>query len=248
MRPRTPVLALDYALALVGAAGVALSPIPRAYPLLVIGAGAVGLRWDLRPGHLIPRWLWTLLGAAGFLISLLPFSPETLAEQSLAAMTVLLAVKLLEPKEERDHLQILALSLILVAGAASLVPEMVFAGLLLAVLALGTMLLLWLPFARRVTLADRPLLIILGKIAAGMTATTIPLTVFFFLILPRTMNPFWQGIGHAPAGVSGFSNQLLAGADQPPLRLRRNGLPGGDGGASGTPAGDARTGGGLCWR
>ncbi len=211
MRPRTLVLALDYALALVGAGGVALSPIPRAYPLLVIGAGAVGLWWDLRLGHFIPRWFWTLMGAAGFLVSLLPFSPETLAEQSLSAMTVLLAVKLLEPKEERDHLQILALALILVAGAASLAPEMVFAGLLLAVLALGIMLLLWLPFSRQVTLADRPLLIILGKIAAGMTATTIPLTVFFFLILPRTMNPFWQGIGRAPAGVSGFSNQLSLG-------------------------------------
>jgi transglutaminase-like putative cysteine protease len=211
MRPRSLVLALDHALALVGAAAVALSPISPTYPLLVIGAGAVGLWWDLRRTHFIPRWLWTALGAAGFLVSLLPFSPETLAEQSLAAMTVLLAIKLLEPKEDRDHLQILALSLILVAGAASLTPEMVFAGLLLAVMVLGIMLLLWLPFAGRMTLADRPLLTTLARIAAGMSAATIPLTVFFFLILPRTMNPFWQGISPSPAGVSGFSNELSLG-------------------------------------
>jgi transglutaminase-like putative cysteine protease len=200
-------------LALTGAAAVAFSPIPAAYALLILLAAACGLAWDLRSAHFIPRAALTVLGMAGFFFTLLPFNRETLAEQSLAALTILLSVKLLERKERRDHLQILALSAILTVGAGSLAPELVFGTLILLVCVLGTFFLVWLPFSERLNPAgENPgLLRRLFGIAAGMILLALPLALVLFIILPRSVNPFWRGLAPGQKQVSGFSEEISLG-------------------------------------
>lgn len=73
-----------------------------------------------RPTPRTQSALLTVVGLAGCFASLLPLHHETLAEQSLTALTFLLAIKVFDLKKRRDHLQILAVSLLVIAGAASL--------------------------------------------------------------------------------------------------------------------------------
>jgi transglutaminase-like putative cysteine protease len=206
-------LSLSYALAALAAGAVLLTPIPAAYALLMAVAWGVGLFLDLRRRVLVPRLVLTLVGVAGFVATLVPFSRETLAEQSLAALTILFTVKLLERKERRDHFQILALALMVTAAGASLAPEMAFGFLFLADLLLGILLLLWLPFGE--TLGEGrvggPLLRSLAKVAAGLAAASVPLTVVIFVVMPRSANPFWIGFAPRPQPVSGFSDRLTLG-------------------------------------
>jgi transglutaminase-like putative cysteine protease len=155
----------------------------------------------------------TLLGLGGFLFTLLPFRRETLAEQSLAALTILLAVKLLERKARRDHLQILALSAIITVGAGSLAPELVFGSLILLVCVLGTFFLVWLPFSESWNPAgENPgLLGRLAGISLGMIILAFPLAFALFIVLPRSVNPFWGGLTTSQKQVSGFSEEISLG-------------------------------------
>jgi transglutaminase-like putative cysteine protease len=204
---------LSSALALTGAAAVFFSPIPAAYGVLIIVAALCGLVWDLRDGHFLPRMFLTLLGLGGFLFTLLPFAREALAEQSLAALTILLAVKLLGRKARRDHLQILALAAIITVGAGSLAPEMVFGSLILLICVLGTFFLVWLPFSESWNPAgENPGLPgRLAGISLGMLILAFPLAFSLFIVLPRSVNPFWGGLTTSPHRVSGFSEEISLG-------------------------------------
>ncbi len=213
MRAHRVSLIVGYTLAGLGAAALGLAPIPVFYSLAVLAAATIGLFWDIGEKHFLPRWLLNLAGLAGGAFTLVPLRRETLAEQSLAALGLLLAVKLLESKESRDYLQILALSLMMVAGGASLSPDLVYGSLFLVDLALGTVLLLWLPFAREIgrSEAPGPLLARLGWVSALLFLGSLPLALAIFTFLPRALNPFWMGFAAGARPVSGFSDQLQLG-------------------------------------
>jgi transglutaminase-like putative cysteine protease len=212
VRSRTVSLAFAYALAAVAGAAVALAPLPRSTWLLPAFGCVVGILWDRLERSRIPAAVLNLAGLAGSLAFLLPPRRETLAEQSLGALALLLAVKLLGAKGRRDHLQILAVSLLLVAGCASLEPEVGFAALLLASIALAVLFLLWLPFSEAIPALDARLGRRIVGIGARLLAGALPLAALLFVILPRAVNPFWAALGANPrAGVSGVSDQLRLG-------------------------------------
>jgi transglutaminase-like putative cysteine protease len=160
----------------------------------------------------VPSAPLTIAGLAGFFVSLVPLHPETLAEQSLTALAFLLAVKIFGAKQRRDFLQILAVALLLVAGAASLQPDLVFGLLLACGLACGVLMLLWLPFSSATETIDAGLLRRLGLIGLGLLISTVPMTLLLFVLLPRAANPFWIGMGGRPRqGASGISDNLQLG-------------------------------------
>lgn len=212
MRTGDLTLAYAYALAGTAAAALALSPLPRFSAALLAVAALAGMLWDRVGRRRAPPLLLTVAGLAAFLANLFPLSRETLAEQSLAALAALLAVKLLGPKRRRDHLQILAVALMIVAGAASLEPELGFAALFLATLALGVCQLLWLPFAERSHSAPAALARRLAGLGVLLTALSLPASLVIFVVLPRSLNPFWTGLAFGRGqGVSGVSDQLRLG-------------------------------------
>ncbi len=212
MRARTLSLAFAYALCALTTAAAALAPLPRTAWILLAVAGAGGALWDLRRLVRVPNAVLTLLGLAGFFGSLLPLHRETLAEQSLTALTFLLAIKIFGNKTRRDHLQILAVALLVIAGAASLEPEVVFGALLASALVIGVLLLLWLPFSELTERVDAGLLRRLTLIGLGLVGASAPITVLLFILLPRSVNPFWAGLGGRPRqGVSGISDHLQLG-------------------------------------
>ncbi len=214
MQSRRINLLFDLSLALTGAAALWISPLAPAYGIIVLAAAAGGAFLDLRGRHFIPRHLLTAAGLAGFLLTILPLRREVLAEQSLAALSILLAVKLLGSKSRRDHLQILALAAVVTVGAGSLAPELAFATLIFIICVTGTFHLVWLPFSECWTggAGTGGRLGRLGAVGLGMLVTSLPLALSFFLILPRAVNPFWGGLGPADRRVSGFSDSVDLGA------------------------------------
>lgn len=212
MKSRTLSLSFSYTLCACATAAVALAPLPRTAWILLASAGAAGALWDARGLPRVPNALLTAAGLVGFFVSLLPLRAETLAEQSLTALAFLLAVKVFGAKERRDHLQILTVSLLLVAGAASLQPDLSFGVLLSFGLACGVLMLLWLPFSAATVTVDAGLLRRLALIGIGLVASTVPLTLALFILLPRAANPFWVGMGGRPRqGASGISDHLQLG-------------------------------------
>jgi len=212
VRARSLSLAFAYGLGLLATVAAALAPLPRSGWILLASAVAAGALWDLRNLTRVPNLLLTVVGLAGFFASLLPLHRETLAEQSLTALTFLLAIKIFGLKARRDHLQILAVALLVIAGAASLAPEFVFGALLACALVLGVLLLLWLPFSEMTATVDPGLLRRLSAIGLGLVAACAPITVLLFVLLPRSASPYWAGLGGRPRqAVSGVSDHLQLG-------------------------------------
>jgi len=211
MNTRVLSLAFAYALCVLATIAAALAPLPRTGWILLAAAGAAGALWDLRGLVRVPGAVLTVVGLAGFFVSLLPLHRETLAEQSLTALTFLLALKIFAAKKRRDHLQILAVSLLVIAGAASLQPDLAFGVLLACSLVCGVFALLWLPFSEEATAVDPGLLRRLSLIGLGLAAASAPITLLLFVLLPRSVNPFWAGLGGRSQGVSGISDHLQLG-------------------------------------
>ncbi|HWR98576.1 MAG TPA: transglutaminaseTgpA domain-containing protein, partial [Candidatus Methanoperedens sp.] len=181
MRPHSASLAFDYALGLAASLALALAPLPRTVWLLPACGCLAGVLWDRCGGRRLPAAALTSVGLIGSLAFLLPPRRETLAEQSLGALALLLAVKLLGEKGRRDHQQVAAVSLLLVAGCASLEPEIGFAALLLAAVVLCVLFLLWLPFSEVIPNLDARLGKRIGAIGAGLLAAALPIAAVLFL-------------------------------------------------------------------
>ncbi len=212
MQARQVTTLLNNSLALTAAAAVLMAPIPPAYAFILLAAVPIGMVWDLRGSHYFSRNLLTAVGIAGFLVSLLPASRETLAEHALGALAVLLAVKLLERKIRRDHFQILTLAAVITVGAGSLSPDLVFGVLIFLICFLGTFTLVWIPFSDlRIHQQKAGLLFRLTKLALGLTILSLPLAVVLFFIFPRTGSAFWGGLAPPQRRVSGFSEKISLG-------------------------------------
>jgi transglutaminase-like putative cysteine protease len=212
MQARQVTILLNNSLALTTATAVLMAPIPPVYAFILLVAVPIGIVWDLKGSHPLSRNLLTAVGAAGFLVSLLPASRESLAEHALGALAVLFAVKLLERKIRRDHFQILTLAATITVGAGSLSPDLVFGVLIFLICFLGTFTLVWIPFSDLRNLPQRAgLLFRLTKLAFGLTVLSVPLAVVIFVVFPRTGSAFWGGLAPPQRRVSGFSDKISLG-------------------------------------
>lgn len=212
MRADRISLTLTYAVTAVGL-GAALLHISLPWALLLLPVMALGGYWDFRDKHALSARVINLLAVMGVLTAFALPGPGGAMGRLLSAAVVLLAAKLLAPKEPRDHMQIILLSLVLLIGAAMLTVDMNFAVLFLLFILLAVAALAWLPFYshlgdRRV---KRETVIRVGKVAVGIVAASLPLVLVFFVALPRTSLPLWQGAAPVSAGVSGFSDRVQLG-------------------------------------
>ncbi|MCZ7664978.1 MAG: DUF3488 and transglutaminase-like domain-containing protein [Thermoleophilia bacterium] len=193
-----------------GAALLHAAPSFAFLQLVFIGLGAA---WDLRERHPISPWMLTTATVIGLLVAIALPNANGPVGRLMSAAVVLMGGKLLAPKANRDHLQIMVLSLILLVGAAILSVNLAFAVLFAAYLLLTTLALVWLPFGAtmRTRRVERGLLLRLGGVGLGLVIGALPLLVFFFAGLPRTDVPFLRGVAPAASQVSGFSNQVTLG-------------------------------------
>lgn len=212
MRADRLSLLLTYLVAGLGAGATLLHASPFS-ALLLLAFIAVGALFDRRENHPLTPWALNTLTIVGLLIAVALPNDNGPIGRLMAASVVLIGGKLLAPKANRDQLQVMLLSLVLLVGAALLSVDLAFSVLFLAYLLLVTVNLVWLPFgaALRHKRVEKAFAVRVTVVGLGMVIGAVPLLFLFFVSLPRTAAPFWRGVAPAATAVSGFSDQVTLG-------------------------------------
>ncbi len=177
------------------------------------GLFLLALYRDKKATLIIPRWLVNVLSLAVILPVLLRLQPTRMIEPLLEALVILLGLKLLETRKARDHLQIYLLSLLLLVGSSLLSISAIFLVhfILLSILLTTSLMVL----THRSQQADMTLSMEhLGKIlksSALICLLALPLTIVFFLVLPRIPHPMMHLPGYEMEARSGFSDRVTLG-------------------------------------
>ncbi|SNR87943.1 transglutaminaseTgpA domain-containing protein [Desulfurobacterium atlanticum] len=152
----------------------------------------------------------SILGSVFFLSKL---SLNNLITPIAETLTFLLSVKLIEKKDVRDFYQIFALSLFLFTASSIFLLNIKFLFLFILeaiIIITGTVLLTFLKENRKLKLSTKELTKILSFSIIFITVA-IPLTIFFFIILPRTQAPLFNLIPQQKRVITGFSNSINLG-------------------------------------
>jgi len=189
-------------------------------PLFALLLGAwrysLGLRQQPLPRGriLLPM---TLIGAGAIVAS---YGGSFGRDASVALLTLMLSMKLLESSNRRDAMLLISLSWFL-SITAFLFTQSLLMGVYLA-----------LPvFALTITLIGishpgRPLPFrVQWRLAAGMLGQAIPVMLVLFLLFPRLSGPLWRTPSDAASAMSGLSESMAPGSiselilsDEPVLR------------------------------
>lgn len=208
----TAVKVLTYTTALLAFWAVA-RPVGPAWAVGFFLLCSASLIFERQGRFRIPRWLLNVVAAAIVGITLFRFSLTDPVTPALQALLLLLGIKLLEEKAFRDYMQIYLLSIFLLAGSSLISLGMDFLAalvLLMYLLATAIVLLTYYAEDRAMTLSAAVLRrIILSSLLIPTIA--IPLSVIFFIMLPRTSLPLMSFLQRSGA-TTGFSEEIALGA------------------------------------
>lgn len=127
-------------------------------------------------------------------------------------LVILLSIKLLELKGLRDAYQVAGLSLLALGIASFLRVDLSLAFLILWVIVGDIALLLWMQLIEACEVKNRRInpgfLGWLGLFSVFFCFLMLPLTMFFFFLLPRTPMPMWNWAPEQRLVVSGFNPEL----------------------------------------
>ncbi|WP_243373548.1 DUF3488 and transglutaminase-like domain-containing protein [Geotalea sp. SG265] len=212
IRIRVVLLFLTYCIALLGF--IPLFPYIEIGPRILFAAAfAAGIVADYRSRH--PGTAVTTLCSILFFVYYgLQFGRDNIIAPAANAIILLLGVRLVGDKSGRNYLQIYVLALMALAASSLYNLDAVFLVYLLVQLVLISVSMVLLTFHGkdpRMNVSRTGMKKILSA-ALLIPLATIPLTVLFFIILPRTQYPLWQFVQHASANVSGFSEKIEPGS------------------------------------
>jgi transglutaminase-like putative cysteine protease len=186
-----------------------LTPLTPELPLWCIALTALVMLWRgalAWRGQPLPGKWWRLgLLALAVAATLISFKTLLGRDAGVAMVVVLLALKTLELRAQRDAFVVFFLSFFLMLTnffySQSLLTA---AAMLIALLGLLTALVnAHMP-------VGKPPLLTAARIAGGMTLLGAPIMVLLFVLFPR-MAPLWGLPGDAMAGRSGLSAQMTVG-------------------------------------
>ncbi len=159
------------------------------------------------------RTILNIVSVFGALFFLSTLSMSNLIRPITETLIFLLSVKLVERKTERDFYQIFTLSLFLFTASSIFLLNVKFLFLFLAetvITITGLILLTFLSENREITLSKTDLFKIF-QFGLSFVTISIPITVLFFLILPRTQAPLFNLMPKSSTGITGFSNSVNLG-------------------------------------
>lgn len=160
----------------------------------------------------IPRWLLNIIA---FVFVALTFTRLTLEDPItpiIEALLILLAIKYLETRAIKDHLQIYLISILLLAGSALLSINIEYLLYLISIMFMISLAIVSLTFYSQ----DKDLMLDIKVIKSLLLKSTviplsaIPLTAFLFFILPRTNYPLLNFL-NKDTKVVGFSDTVRLG-------------------------------------
>ncbi len=156
----------------------------------------------------------SFLNVASILFIIYPFlnfSPEDFLLPSIEALTLILSIRLLGKKTQREYLQIYLLSLLLLGSSTLLNMSWIFLLRLIFMLVFTILSILLITYLRETKsefISIKKLLNLL-KVAFFISVVSLPLSALFFFILPRTPKPLIDiGINK---GKSGFTSVVNLG-------------------------------------
>ncbi|WP_333654187.1 transglutaminase family protein [Dissulfurispira sp.] len=170
--------------------------------------------FDYKKSFHMPRWFLNLTALAVILLSLFRLSLDNPVVSAVEGLLILLSIKFLEEKKFRDYMQIYLISLFLLSGSALLTIDIEFSIyflIMIFMLAISIVLLTYysqepdleLPKSTIIKIALKSLLIPL---------ISMPMTLFLFVMLPRTSYPFFNFLNRAEKAKTGFTDNVRLGS------------------------------------
>jgi len=213
---------------LIGSMSALVMEIPVYTLVIFVAAFLVGLIQDKKFSRLplfnsITMTVFVILGTIYFLAGI---NPENLLERFISILVVILSAKLLSPKKARDLLQIYLLNFLMVAASAVVRWGMEFGLLLLVETLISVTGLIFIYGSYEHQDIPKHQAWQLFRWSVLITIALIPVTAFFFLILPR---PSWTIFAwtSGAAVTTGFSDQVSPGTveqikvdDSPAFRVK----------------------------
>lgn len=206
------VKVLTYFIVAIGASSV-VRDIGLFYPLVFLCLFLISLYLDYRRRLFIPRWLLTGAALSVIVVTLFRIHVDDLADASLGALLILLALKLLIDKRFRDYMQIYLIVLFLLTGSALLSLDIEFLFYLIALFFLVSIAMVLLTYCSQDSTLEIPvssMRAIVSK-SALIPLAAIPLTLFMFIILPRTSYPLFFSLQKGTGAHTGFSDTVRLG-------------------------------------
>jgi transglutaminase-like putative cysteine protease len=170
--------------------------------------------FEFRRSFAIPRWLLNSISLGVVVFSVYRFDVNDLISQMMEALLILIAIKLLEEKKVRDYMQVYAMSLLLLAGlglvSLSISFLVYFTGLIF-LLSVAIVLLTFYAQDEKME-ASREIFAKIVSRSLFIPLLAIPLTLFMFIILPRSQYPLLNFLNRSDTAKTGFSDNVKLGA------------------------------------
>ena len=132
----------------------------------------------------------------------------------LRCLALLLLVKLVTPKTDRDYLQIIAIVFFLMAGAALINLNIFYFVLIILVILISILQMLILSFYNfnRHYYFNKTTFIAIIKNFASFIVLLIPITILLFVIMPRSNYPFFDILNRQDKSLPGFAESIQLGS------------------------------------
>jgi len=212
-RVETIINVLSYLIALIAFVSVCRD-VRTVYAFLCAGLLVLSacLAWS---GRLITsRWMLNTLAVVVIVSCIIGLDSGDLITRIIETLMVLLCIKFLEQKKVRDHMQIYAISLLLVTGSALLSMSILFVAIVLCLLLVMTPAAILLSYFAQDGNMELTVEVITKIVRNSLLipCLAIPLAVLMFIILPRTNYPLFSFLNRPEKGHSGFSDEVVLGS------------------------------------
>lgn len=160
----------------------------------------------------LPRWILNIISIVLLILPFLTFSPEDILLPSIEALTLILSVRFLTKKASREYFQIYLLSLLLLGSSSLFNFSWIFLLRIFLMLIFTIFAILLLTYIKEIKeeFINFKRLLNLMKFAVFISIVSLPLSAFFFIILPRSPVPLMD-IGF-PKAKTGFSSTVNLGS------------------------------------
>ena len=168
---------------------------------------------DMKLLIMIPAFIVNILAVIVVSVAYFRISGDQIILPGLETLLLLLGLKCLDKNESRDHLQIYALAIFLVAGSSLLSLDssfFIYLVCLIFLLGVANVLLAYYRENKQIALPFRDLVSVIRH-SLIIPLLVVPLTLTLFVLLPRTSYPFFSFLNRQAQAGSGFSDHVRLG-------------------------------------
>ncbi|WP_457641073.1 transglutaminase family protein [Persephonella sp.] len=206
------VLTLSFIISFIGFISVVrfVDPIFSVFFIILF---TTAIYFDYKYIHPIPRYLLNTISLLVVLFMIFNISLNDPVTPVVETLLILLGVKLLEEKKFRDHMQIYTISVFLLSGSALMSIDMIFLLFFISLFFLIVLSMILLTFysqKKELSFSKEVFIKVITK-SAVIPLISIPVTIFIFLILPRTEYPLFNFLNKQAKGKTGFSDVVQLG-------------------------------------